>query len=451
MDNPAASEGLAPERLELAMGELKPAYSDSQAITEANRCLFCYDAPCIKVCPTSIDIPGFIRKISTGNVQGAAKTILEANILGHSCARVCPVEVLCVGDCVYNLEHKPPIEIGRLQRYATDRSIAQGLKHFEVGQPTGIKVALIGAGPASLACAHELRLLGHEAVIFEGRDVPGGLNTTGVAPYKMFADIAMEEVEFILSFGVELRCGVLVGRDVTLEALEEEFDAIFLGVGLGADGWPGVAGEDLDGVWGAVDLIEHIKLDPDFDLGSVNEAVVIGGGNTAVDIARELGKLGIANVKMVYRRDEAAMGGYDHEYDYAKREGIAGVWWRQPVAFEGDGGKVTGVRVGRTQVVNGRVKVLDEEEVITADLVALAVGQGKQVEFLRSIAGLDLDRADRVQINVETGQTTNPAYFSGGDCVNGGKEVVNAAHDGKVAAHGIDGWLRSTGRLKGDD
>lgn len=448
MDTPSRPAGLPEARLESQIDELKPAFSSSQALAEANRCLFCHDAPCITACPTEIDIPGFIRKIATGNLRGSARTIFESNILGHSCARVCPVEVLCVGACVYNLEEKPPIQIGRLQRYATDWSMARGIRHFEVGAPTGLRVALIGAGPASLACAVELRLRGHEAVIFEGRSLPGGLNTTGVAPYKMAAEVSLEEVEHLLGYGIELRTGVWVGRDLPLADLERDFDAIFLGVGLGEDGWPAVPGEELQGVWGAVALIERIKLDPSLTLAGVHRAVVVGGGNTAVDAVRELKKLGVAEVSMVYRRDEASMSGYVHEWDYAKKEGVIGLWNRAPLAFEGENGAVRSVKVGRTAVVDGRlVSVAGADESIPADLVAVAVGQGKQQAFLGTIPGLTLDAKQRVQVDPATGQTTNPRYFSGGDCVNGGKEVVNGAAEGKRAAKGIDAWFRHSGRL----
>lgn len=441
------SYSLPENRLECQLGELKPAYSESQALAEAHRCLFCYDAPCITACPTSIDVPGFIRKISTGNNKGAAKTILDANILGHTCARVCPVEVLCVGACVFNNEDKPPIQIGRLQRFAMDLSLAEGDKHFEIAPATGCKIALIGAGPASLACAAELAILGHKTVIFEGRSLPGGLNTTGVAPYKMVADTALEEVAFIQKLGVEIRTNTLIGKDVTLSKLESNYDAIFLGVGLGADGWPKVPGEDLGGVFGAVKLIEDIKLDVATQFDSVKKAVVIGGGNTAIDIVRQLKKAGVDEVTMVYRRGEAAMSGYRHEWEYALKEGVQGLFHQAPLGFEGPDGSVSSVHLGRTEVIDGRVKLVSgKESRLSADLVAVAVGQGKQVEFLSQIDGLELDYG-RVTVDAETGQTSNPLYYSGGDCVNGGKEVVNAAAEGKLAAKGIHQFLKNTGKF----
>lgn len=438
---------LPSDRPEAGMEDLKPAYSQSQALAEANRCLYCFDAPCVTACPTGIDIPTFIHKIATGNIRGSAQTILESNILGHSCARVCPVEVLCVGACVHNLQEHPPIQIGRLQRYATDWSYARGIQHFHPGEPTGCRVALIGAGPASLACAAELAILGHKAVILEGRELPGGLNSTGVAPYKMKADVALEEVAMIQRLGVEIRTGVQVGRDVSLADLERDYDAIFLGVGLGEDSYLNVEGEDLDGVWGAVELIEHIKLDPKLDLSSVKTALVIGGGNTAIDATRELRRLGISDVKLIYRRDYGAMSAYVHEWDYAKKEGVSAHFHRVPVAFEGEGGRVVRARLAVTEQVGDRVRVVPGvEESLACDLVVLAIGQSKQQEFLASIPSLTLNRG-RVEVDGSTHQTSNPRYFAGGDCVNGGKEVVNGAAEGKTAARGIHQFLKSIGRL----
>ena len=324
------------QRSESAFTDYKLPLLRDAAVAEANRCLFCHDAPCIKACPTAIDIPQFIRKIATDNVRGSAKTIFESNILGMSCARVCPVEVLCVGACVYNDLEQPPIEIGKLQRYATDRAYAEGWRFFEAGKPTGRRVALIGAGPASLAAAHELRRFGHACTIFEKRGVVGGLNATGVAPYKMKAERAMTEVEWVLSIGgIEVRTGVTVGVDVTLEALEREFDAVFVGVGLGADSRLGVPGEDLAGVHGAVAWIESMKLGR-VDLAAIRRAAVIGGGNTAIDVVREVAGLGIPHVEMIYRGTREGMSGYAHEWTAALAEGAHAEWRAVPVAVEGE-------------------------------------------------------------------------------------------------------------------
>jgi glutamate synthase (NADPH/NADH) small chain len=436
---------LAAQRLEREIPDLKPALTRDQAVAEANRCLYCYDAPCIQACPTDINIPEFIKRIATDNVTGAAKTILESNILGHSCARVCPVEVLCAGSCVYAEKGEPPIMIGKLQRYATEHAYDRGLQFFQAGPKSGKRVALVGGGPASLAAAHELVKRGHEAVVFEGRSLPGGLNTTGVAPYKYHAEDALKEVAYIQQIGVEIRTNTLIGRDVAFEALEREFDAVFLGVGLGPDSRLGIPGEDLPGCTGAVAWIERMKTEPGFKLEGVKRALVIGGGNTAIDAVRELKHLGVEHVTMVYRRGEAEMSGYAHELAWARQEGVQIEYWAAPVALEGQG-HVTGLRCVRTRV-NGEGKlenVPGSEFVLEAELVLRATGQEKLTAMLGEIAGIAIEKG-RVVVNAETGQTGNPKYFAGGDCANGGKEVVNAAAEGKRAARGIDAFLRLSG------
>lgn len=440
--SPVGLSGTLPaDRLERDMGEWKKPLGEGQAVAEAMRCLFCTDAPCTRICPTHIDIPGFIRKISTGNVKGAARTILDANILGASCARVCPVEVLCVGACVYNDMGAPPIQIGKLQRFATDTVVDEGVQLFAAGEPTGKRVALVGAGPASLACAHELRRLGHDVVLIEKRDLVGGLNTTGVAPYKMKADYALVEVEWVTAIGMDIRTGVEVGRDVSAESLLTDYDAVFLGVGLGPDGLMQVPGEDLIGVIGAVELIEQFKNAPRFDIVA-RSAVVVGGGNTALDVVRQLRRLGVPEVTMVYRRSEEQMPGYRHELAAARLEGTKFRFLSNPVAYLGDK-RVRSVRLVSMALgapdASGRRSprpVAGSEHEIPADLVVMAIGQSKLAELLALFPGVQVDRGGRVIID-EQGRTGNPRVWSGGDCVNGGKEVVNAAADGKRAAHGI--------------
>lgn len=423
-------------RAESVFGDFKGEYTPEQALVEANRCLYCSDAPCIKACPTQIEIPEFIRKIATGNLRGSARTIFDANILGMSCARVCPVEVLCVGDCVYNHMGVPPIQIGKLQRFATDRAFERGDRFFAAGADTGKSIGLVGGGPASLAAAHELRRLGHRCTIYEKREVLGGLNTTGVAPYKMKADRSVEEVEWILAIGgIELRTGVEVGKDVTFEALEKQHDALFIGLGLGPDTSLDVPGKDLAGVYGAVDFIERFKLGH-LALDGTTTALVIGGGNTAIDVVREAKGLGVPVSTMVYRGQPDKMPGYRHEWAAAKVEGATAIFQALPVAFEGNG------RVERVKLVRldeAKRPLAGTEFVVEAQLVLLAIGQSKLGQLVSGLAGVTLER-DRIVVD-EHGFTGRKGLFAGGDCANGGKEVVNAAAEGKASARAIDRFL----------
>ena len=432
---------LETDRIETRLPDLKPALTEAQARAEAARCLFCHDAPCVAACPTAIDIPMFIRQIHSGNPVGAARTIFEANPLGHSCARVCPVEVLCVGECVYNAKGEPPIMIGRLQRHATDHVVHAGIQLFERGASTGHAIACVGGGPASLACAHELVRLGHRAVIFEKGSWPGGLNTDGVAPYKMHAEESLSEVEWLSEIGIEWRLGVEVGRDVSWAELEREFDAVFLGAGLGADSALGIEGEELPGVWGATALIEAIKTGRAVDPAAVYSAVVIGGGNTAIDAARELKLLGVPEVRLVYRRGPESMSAYPHEREHATAEGVAFTWRAVPVGFEGNG-RLTAVRL--TTVDRG-CNPVGEPFRVPADLVAVAVGQGRLEALLAGIPGGIAHEMGHVAVDETTGRTSNPRYWAGGDLANGGAEVVNAAAEGKRAARGIHEWLTWNG------
>ena len=432
---------VATDRAETRFSDHRPPLTQAQARAEAGRCLFCHDAPCIHACPTAIDIPLFIKQIHDRNDLGAARTILEANAFGTSCSRVCPVEVLCVGACVYNAKGEPPIMIGRLQRFATDPVIDGGIRIFERGEPTGRSVACVGGGPASIACAHELVRFGHRAVILEKRPYRGGLNTDGVAPYKMKADASLAEVEWLTAIGIEWRDGVEVGRDVTWQALEAEFDAVFLGLGLGPDTPLGLPGEALDGIWGATRLIAALKTgrEPAPDPARIRTAVVIGGGNTAIDAARELALLGVPDVRIVYRRDAERMPAYRHEREHAVHEGVRFEHRLQPLAFEGNG-RLEAVRLTR---LDERLEPVGEPFRLPAELAALAIGQGRLEALLGGISGLEV-RDGRVVVDPSTGRTTHPRYWAGGDLANGGAEVVNAAAEGKRAAHGIDAWLRET-------
>ncbi|MCH7764291.1 MAG: FAD-dependent oxidoreductase [Candidatus Marinimicrobia bacterium] len=424
------------DRLETKFQDAKPLYSESEAKIEANRCLFCFDAPCIKACPTQIDIPGFIRKIASGNIRGSAQTIFLSNILGASTARVCPVEELCSGACVYNdLDHKP-IQIGRLQRFATHKALeletTSGRPLFTPASPVDKKVALIGAGPASLSCAAYLALEGVHTVIYEINDLPGGLNLTGIAPYKFMAADAMDEINWLVKFGLNIRTGTALGRDISLAELMEENDAVFLGIGLGRDTFPGIPGEESDNVFGATDLIRKIKNDPEFELPyDLKKAVVIGGGNTAIDIARELAMLGVPEVDIVYRRTKDVMPGYSHELSHARENGVRLLEKQTPI-------KITNGSDGRLQLFTEHTDS-KTEKIHHVDWIVMAIGQ---LKFAREIApNLEIDKKGRVIVDDKTRRTSIPNLYAGGDCINGGKEVVNAVADGRDAAHAMfAGW-----------
>lgn len=427
--------------------ELHPALTDAEAVAESVRCLYCFDAPCTIACPTHIDVPGFIKKIQHDNLRGAARVILDVNPLGHSCARACPVEVLCEGACVMNEHEHRAIAIGRLQRHATDAALARGWQLFAPGAATGKKVAIVGAGPAGLACAQGLRRAGHTTVVFDARKQPGGLNTFAIAQYKLRPDTALAEAKTILDLGVELRTGVAVGTDLSFEQLERDFDAVFIGVGLGATQSLGVPGEDHGGVVDALGFIEQLKTRPYGTFAVPGRVLVIGGGNTAVDAATQAKRLGAEHVAFVYRRTEEEAPAYDFEIELARKSGCEFHWLTAPLQVLTDGGKVTGLEcvkmaLGKADASGRRgvSPVAGSEHVIGCDLVIKALGQTKRVELLGKIPRLQLDDAGRVVVN-QQGQTTNPKFFAGGDCVNGGKEIVNAAADGKRAAAAIHAFL----------
>ena len=422
----ADDRALAAARLEVAIDDAKPNYTTGEAVAEANRCLYCHDAPCVTACPTGIDIPTFIRKIGTGNLRGSARVILSANLLGYSCARVCPVEVLCVGACVYNAWHRtPPINIGRLQRHAVESALDDGsaVSLLPRAKANGRKVACVGAGPASLACAGYLALEGCAVTLFEKRELAGGLNVTGVAPYKMHVDSGMAEVAFIRSLGVEIRTGAEVGKDVAPADLVRDFDAVFLAPGLGVDAALGIPGEAGPGVIGATAWIERLKLESNYTLPGVQRAVVIGGGNTALDAARELAKVGVPDVAMLYRRGEAEMSGYAHELALARKEGVRLVEHAAPAAFVREGGALKSVTLA-----DGRS--------FPCELVVVAIGQGRMRELLASFPGVTLDAHGYVAVDPVSGATGNPKIWAGGDGI-GGELVVTAAQDGKRAARAI--------------
>jgi len=439
MGNKTSSKPLlSPKRLERQFSDYKPLYSEAEALIEANRCINCYDAPCISACPTGIDIPAFIKKISTGNIIGSAKVIFEANMLGYSTGRVCPVEELCVGACVYNDLNSSPIQIGRLQHYAAKKAMEieenTGEKLFPRSKrKSDKKVALIGAGPASLACAAYLALDGVEAVIFEKDTLPGGLNTTAVAPYKIQTEASIEEVNWILQHGVELKTGVEIGKDIALEKLIDEYEAVFIGIGLGMGKRLELKGNDSAAVWRATDLIRKIKNDPDFSLpDELNTVLIIGGGNTAIDISRELAMLGVKDVSLLYRRSRKEMPGYEHEMVEASRYGVRLVEHVTPLEIIRNGEQIKALKVKST--------ISNDIFDLPCDWVVEAVGQLKHVSKISP--EIEVDDQGRVIVDAKTRRTSNPKVYAGGDCINGGKEVVNAAQDGREAAFDI---LRNLG------
>jgi dihydropyrimidine dehydrogenase (NAD+) subunit PreT len=445
-NDPAPKPSL--DQLEENFADINPPLTPAQALEEGSRCLFCHDAPCIKACPTEIDVPQFIRQILTGNLRGSARTILEANILGQSCARVCPTSVLCEGACVLNAQGKRPVEIGKLQRYAVDPIVAGGKQLFHAGAPNGHRVALIGAGPASLACAAELRKLGYQAVILDANPLPGGLDTYGIAAYKMRAQETVKEIEMIRSLGVEIRNGVLVGKDVSMAELERDYQAIFIGIGLGETDDLRIPGEDLQGCRDALSFIEETKSTRFDQVEVARKVAVIGAGNTAIDVVTAARRLGAEQVYMVYRRSPEEMSAFDYEYELAKQDSVTFVWQALPVrVIAGGNGRVAALECLRTERGakdgSGRssyVPIAGSEFRLDVGMVVKALGQKRKSEFLAQIAGLELKNGC-VVVDPATMRTRNPRYFAGGDCVNGGGEVVDAVAHGKRAALGIHQML----------
>jgi glutamate synthase (NADPH/NADH) small chain len=399
----AGGGGVPLSEIQLAanFADIAPPLTSDAALLEANKCLFCYDAPCTLACPTHIDVPAFIKKIATGNLRGSARVILDANPFGHSCARACPVEVLCEGACVLNARDEQPIKIALLQRHATDYVLERNLKLFEPGPTSGKRVAVIGAGPAGLACARDLRRKGHAVTVYESKPQPGGLNTYGIAEYKLKADVALAEVEDILELGIELKTGTPVDA---IEPLLADYDAVFVGIGLGNTNRLGIPGEDLRGVVDALTFIEHLKTHPYRETPVGRNVIVIGAGNTAIDAVTQAKRLGAASATIVYRRGEKDMSCYHYEYELAKRDGCGFRFYTVPERVMGNGA-VDGLTVRTTS----------GSETIPCDMVIVAIGQGE-----RAIA-----------------IPKDPRVFVGGDCANGGAEIVNAAAEGVAAAKQI--------------
>jgi dihydropyrimidine dehydrogenase (NAD+) subunit PreT len=446
-DAPDIAAGrLAPAEYAANFGDVEPPLDAKRALIDSSRCFFCHDAPCIEACPTGIDIPGFIRKIGTGNVKGAAVTILRENIFGGACARVCPTEVLCEQACVRNTSEDRPVNIGALQRYATDHLFAAGAQPFARGAASGKRVAVVGGGPAGLACAHRLAMLGHDAVVFEAREKLGGLNEYGVAAYKVADDFAQREVDFILSLGgIQAWPGAVLGRDVTLTQLRRDYDAVFLGIGLAGINALQAEGEGLAGVEDAVAYIARLRQAADkSELPVGRRIVVIGGGNTAIDIAVQTRRLGAEDVTIVYRRGPAQMSATAHEQEFAQTNGVKIKHWARPARLIGEGGRVRAAEFEYTRLDGaGKLVGTGERFTLAADTVFKAIGQTFVPDPLANGSQQALDiRNGRIAVNDER-QTSLPGVFAGGDCVSGGQDLtVQAVQDGKLAAHAIDRYLR---------
>jgi dihydropyrimidine dehydrogenase (NAD+) subunit PreT len=419
--------------------EIHPPLDQVSAVTEANRCLYCFDAPCTVACPTHIDVPRFIKKIAQGNLRGSALTILDSNILGASCARVCPVDVLCEGACVFHRYNKQPIEIGRLQRYAMDAFWLDGAAlERKIAVERAGRVACIGAGPASLSFAAEMRMQGFQVTVLERKLLPGGLNTYGVAEYKLRSSDSLREIELIQSLGVEFRFGEDVASERALSQLEKDYDFIFLGVGLGSMRELDVPGGGHPAVVDALRFIADYKTGGKLTVG--RRVMVVGAGNTAIDVARAALRLGAEDVRILYRRDESSISAFLFEYEQAKQEGVRFHWWTQPVRIveSTDSSKVEAIECVQTEMdSNGALRQIGESLfLISCDMVVPAIGQLPLLEFLRACRGVEVESA-RVVVDRATGRTSNRKYFAGGDCVNGGREVVDAVADGKRTALGV--------------
>jgi len=431
---------LSGEKLDANFADMHPPLTPSEAIIDADRCYFCYDAPCTTACPTGIDIPGFIQKIRSGNLKGSAHTILSENIMGGMCARVCPTEVLCEEACVRNTHEDRPVRIGMLQRYATDPIFESNTPLFERQPATGRKVAVVGGGPAGLSCAHRLAMLGHAVTIYEPREKLGGLNEYGIAAYKTPDEFATRETEYILGIGgIEVRHGEALGRDLELDELRASYDALFLGFGLAGVNGLGLDNDRLEGVANAVDYIAMLRQAPDKAALPVGRrVVVIGGGMTAIDIAVQSKALGAEVVTMVYRRGQENMNASDYEQEFAQIRGVSIRTWAKPRKLIVKGGHVRGVEFESTQVAG-------DTYVLESDMVFKAFGQKVLWDELHDTAQiLELEK-ERITVDGER-RTSLPGVWAGGDCVFGGKDLtVSAVQDGKVAALSIDRYLKDQG------
>ncbi len=416
-------------------GQIKPLMNDTEAFYESARCLFCYDAPCVKSCPTSIDIPLFIRQIHSDSPEFAAKTIYDSNVFGYACGKVCPTEILCEGACVYNHSDVKPIEIGRLQTYATHKAIQSVKKMYSLKKSTGKKVAVIGAGPAGISCACELSKEGIQVDIYEASEKPSGLTIHGVAPYKITNEEVLSEMDYLQKqFKFNVLYENLISTKSDVERLEKEYNAIFIGIGLGETSELFIPGENLINVFGAVEFVNDLRR-LHHNVKVPNKIIVLGGGNTAMDAAGECARMGAEEVQLCYRRTKEEMGAYNFEFELVKRAGVKTVFSVSPIEIIGNS-TVAGVKFANTKTENGVVTIIPDSEYIeSCDWVIKATGQSKKIELLNL---LDIQMTNRGTIKVdEKFKTSREKYFSAGDAVSGGEEVVNAVANGKKSARSI--------------
>jgi dihydropyrimidine dehydrogenase (NAD+) subunit PreT len=415
------------------------------AMIEADRCINCYDAPCTKSCPTSIDVPLFIKQISSGNIKGSAKTIFTSNIMGGGCSKVCPVEKLCEGACVYNLLEEEPISIAKLQRYSTEKAIQAKWKLFERKPSNGKNVAVVGAGPAGLACAHALSLQGVDVTIFEKEEKGGGLMTYGVAAYKVTPEFCKDEVDYILSIGgIDVQYKKELGKDITLADLQKKYDAVFLGIGVGIARSLDIPGEDLDGVVDAISFIYDLRTNDYSKIAVGDNVAVIGMGMTAIDAATQSKRLGAKEVTMIYRRTENEKPCTDVELDLAKLDGCSFIWLASPKEITGENGKVKKLVCSKMKLgepdASGRRAPVDTGETFTID-VDMVIKAAGQIPFEELVSRSSVkNNSGKISINNKA-ETNLKGVFAGGDSVNGGKEVVDAVQAGKDGAKGILEYL----------
>ncbi len=422
-------------QLAVNFADAHPPLTPAQAVVEADRCYFCHDAPCVEACPTGIDVPSFIRKISTGNLRGSALTILEANILGGSCARVCPTEELCERACVHTAQESKPIQIGALQRHATDWIVDRGIVPFARAAATGRRIAVVGAGPAGLACAHGLARQGHDVAIFDMRPKPGGLNEYGIAAYKVADDYAQREIAFILNIGgIVIEHNKALGRDIALETLRRDFDAVFLAIGQAGVNALALGDSPVFGIRDAIAFIAELRQAPKDRVAVGRRTIVIGGGNTAIDAATQARRLGAEDVTIVYRRGPEHMTATAKEQDWAFTNNIRIRHWAAPVRPIVQDGMLAAVEFARTRLnAEGRLQSTGELYVLEADMVLKAIGQAFVPDSLDGLLEIE---GGRILVDAEY-RTSLPNVFAGGDCVPGTDLTVTAVRDGKLAAAAI--------------